>query len=141
MQYIKQFLWILFFSFLGEVLNGILPLPIPASIYGLVLLFFALITGILKLEQVKGAADYLVEIMAILFLPAGVGVITSWDVLQPVLLPVVIIMVISTVLVMGCSGRVTQAVIRRQQKREDAVENPLQGEGQKPYPKWSWKKK
>lgn len=122
MKYLKQFLWILFFSFLGEVLHAIIPLPVPASIYGLVLLFLALLSGRLKLSSVKGAADYLIEIMALLFIPAGVGVMTSWDILQPVLLPVVFLMLFTTVAVMGASGRVTQAVIRHGRKRRADTE-------------------
>ena len=113
MKYLKQFLWIVFFSFLGEILHELISLPVPASIYGLVLLFVALMTGLVKLEQVKGAADYLIDIMAVLFIPAGVGVMTSWNLLRPVLIPVVFIMLVSTLVVMCVAGRVTQAVIRR----------------------------
>ncbi|MCC8168168.1 MAG: CidA/LrgA family protein, partial [Clostridiales bacterium] len=119
MKYLKQFLWIVFFSFLGEILHELIPLPVPASIYGLVLLFAALMMGIVKLEQVKGAADYLIDIMAVLFIPAGVGVMTSWDLLRPVLIPVVIIMLVSTIVVMGVAGRVTQAVIRHSGKKQE----------------------
>lgn len=118
MKYLKQLLWILLFSFLGELLNHLIPLQIPGSIYGLVLLFAALLTGIIKLHQVRETAKYLIEIMSILFIPAGVGLLTSWDVLSPVLLQVLVIIVVSTVLVMGISGRVTQTVIRMEQKRE-----------------------
>ncbi len=120
MKYLKQFLWIVFFSFLGEILHELISLPVPASIYGLVLLFAALMSGVVKLEQVKGAADYLIEIMAVLFIPAGVGVMTSWDLLRPVLLPVVFIMLATTLVVMCVAGRVTQAVIRHGGKDEAA---------------------
>ena len=52
MKYVKQFLIILLISALGEGLYAILPLPIPASVYGVILMLAALISGILKLEQV-----------------------------------------------------------------------------------------
>ncbi len=122
MKYLKQFLWILFFSFLGEVLHAVVPLPVPASIYGLALLFFALLSGRFRLEKVRDAADYLIEIMALLFIPAGVGVMTSWEQLFPVLLPVVFIMLFSTIIVMGVSGRVTQAVIRHGRNRKTEID-------------------
>ena len=66
MKHLKQFLIILLFSFLGEGLKALLPLPVPASIYGLVLLFAALELGIIKLSAVEDAGKFLIEIM-----PAG----------------------------------------------------------------------
>ena len=53
MKYVRQLLIILLISFLGEVCKYLLPFPIPASIYGLLLLFTALMTGILKLSSIK----------------------------------------------------------------------------------------
>lgn len=116
MKYLRQFLWILLFSFLGEVLKALLPLPVPASIYGLVLLFAALELGILKLSAVQETGKFLIEIMPVLFVPAGAGLIDSWDALRPICVPVVVIMIVSTVVVMVISGRVTQLVIRRGQR-------------------------
>lgn len=112
MKYLRQFLLILTFSFLGELMRFLIPLSIPGSIYGLVLLFIALMTGIVKLPQVKEASKFLIEIMPLVFIPAGVGLLTSWEVLQPILLPVAVITVVSTVVVMVVSGWVTQLVIR-----------------------------
>ncbi|MBP3489163.1 MAG: CidA/LrgA family protein [Roseburia sp.] len=116
MKYLRQFLWILLFSFLGEALKALLPLPVPASIYGLVLLFAALELGILKLSAVQETGKFLIEIMPVLFVPAGAGLIDSWDALRPICVPVVVIMIVSTVVVMVISGRVTQLVIRRGQR-------------------------
>jgi holin-like protein len=113
MKYLKQFSIIIFISAVGELLHTLLPLPIPASVYGLVLMLAALITGILKIEQVQETADFLVEIMPVMFIPAGVGLMTSWSVLQPIWIPAVVITVLTTVIVMVVTGRVTQAVIRK----------------------------
>lgn len=117
MKYIKQFFIIMAVSFLGEVLKGLLPFPIPASIYGLVLLFLALNLKIIRLNQIEAAADFLIEIMPLMFIPAGVKLLVSWGELKPVLIPVVVIMVISTIVVMVVSGRVTQAVLRHKKKK------------------------
>lgn len=118
MKYIRQFFIIMAVSFLGEVLKWLLPLPVPASIYGLVLLFLALYTKVLRLEQIEDTANFLIEIMPLMFIPAGVKLLVSWGELRPVLLPVVIIMVVSTIVVMVVSGLVTQAVLRYQGKKE-----------------------
>lgn len=123
MKFLRQFMIILAISFIGEVLKYIVPLPIPASIYGLVILFIALETGIIKLSAVKDTAKFLIEIMPLMFIPAGVGLLESWGVLQPVLLPVAVITVVSTIIVMGVSGVVTQAVIRKEKKVKAAKEN------------------
>lgn len=119
MKYIEQFLVILAFSFVGELLHEVIPFPIPGSIYGLLLLFVALVTKVVKLPQVQGAAKYLIEVMPLMFIPAGVGLLTSWDALQPILIQVVIIMLASTILVMGIAGKVTQWVIEFAAKKEE----------------------
>ena len=79
MKYLRQLLIILIFSFIGEILHSLIPIQVPASIYGLVLLFIALLTGIIQLPQVKEAAKYLIEIMPLMFIPAGVGPYSGSD--------------------------------------------------------------
>lgn len=111
MKYLRQLLIILNFSFAGEVLHYLVPIQIPASIYGLVLLFIGLMTGLIQLSQVQETAKFLIEIMPMMFIPAGVGLLESWGVLKPILVPVILILVVSTVLVMGVSGLVTQGVM------------------------------
>lgn len=113
MKYIRQFLWILLFSFVGEVLKYLIPLPIPASIYGLLLLFAALLSGVIKLEAIQEVSRFLIEIMPLMFIPAAVGLLKSWDALSSVFWQIMVATVVSTVLVMGVSGVVTQWLIRK----------------------------
>ena len=63
MKLLYQFGVIMTVTFLGEILHGLIPLPIPASIYGLLLMLAALCTGVVRLEKVKIAGDFLLEIM------------------------------------------------------------------------------
>ena len=116
LKYLKQFGIILAISCLGELLSLLLPLPIPASIYGIVILFTCLQSGLLKLSSIRETSTFLIEIMPILFLPAAVGLLEAWDVLKPNLLPIAVITAVSTFVVMGAAGLVTQAVIRRGKK-------------------------
>lgn len=118
MKYLKQFLIILAISFVGEILKYIIPLPIPASIYGMVIMFVALKTKLLKLDDVKSVGKFLIEIMPVMFIPAGVGLMSSWGVLKPVLVPVSIITVVVIITVMLASGWVSQIIIRRGRKKE-----------------------
>ncbi|MCI7226545.1 MAG: CidA/LrgA family protein [Lachnospiraceae bacterium] len=113
MKYLRQFMIILLVSFWGELLKYVIPLPVPASIYGLVILFILLETGILKLDAVKETSVFLIEIMPLMFIPAGVGLMESWGDLNSMLLEVVVIILVSTVLVMGVSGKVTELVLKR----------------------------
>ena len=87
-----------------------------------VLLLAALLTGVIKLDQVEGAADFLIEIMPVMFIPAAVGLLNAWDVLRPVVVPGVVVTVVTTVLVMGVTGQVTQRVIRWERKRKEGKE-------------------
>ena len=113
MKYLRQFLIILAVSFAGELLNLYLPLPVPASIYGMVILFVLLCTGILKLDDVSETGKFLIEIMPLMFIPAGVGLLNSWGQLQGILFPVSVITVVSTFVVMIATGKVTDLYLEK----------------------------
>ena len=113
MKYIKQFLIILLFTFLGEALAWLLPLPIPAAIYGLVLLFLALCTGLLKPEHIEETARFLLQIMSVLFVAPTVNILSSWGLIAPKLVPIAVIVTISTIVVFTVSGLVTQAFLKK----------------------------
>ena len=119
MKYIRQFVIILFISFIGEALKYVLPLPIPARIYGLVLMFVLLETKVLKVEAVQDAGKFLIEIMPLMFIPAGVGLLNAWDTLKPVLIPIIVILFVSTIVVMGVSGKVTQTMIEAEERKKN----------------------
>ena len=110
---------ILAISFVGEALHSLLPLPVPASIYGLVLMLIGLQTGILPLSAVNEAGGFLIEIMPLMFIPAAVGLIDTWEVLSPSWLQFVIVTVVTTVVVMAVSGLATQAVIRLRSRKAE----------------------
>ena len=113
MKFLRQFMIILLLSFLGEVLKMFIPLPIPASVYGLVLMLLCLVTGILMTSQVKEAAFFLIEIMPVMFIPAAAGLIDSWKVLQPLLLPILVITVVITIFVMVVTGKIAQMIAQK----------------------------
>ncbi len=126
MKYVKQFLIILGISLIGEVLKYVLPLPIPASIYGMAILFVCLMAGIVKLDDVRETGKFLIEIMPMMFIPAGVGLMESWETLQPVFFPVCMITVIAIFTVMLATGRLSQWMIRRDRATEEPVQDTAQ---------------
>lgn len=113
MKYLMQILRILLLSFLGELLHMLISLPIPASIYGMVLLFAALSTKIIKLDQVKDAGHFLVDIMAVMFICPAVGLLGCWDLVKDNLVRILVIVVISLVLTFFVSGAVTQYFLKK----------------------------
>ena len=103
-KYVFQFLRILAFCFLGEVLHGLLPLPVPASIYGLALLLIALKAGLVKLEQVAETSKFLIAVFPLLFVPGAAGIMELGALLAQIWLPALLAVALVTVLVMAAAG-------------------------------------
>lgn len=116
MKYLSQFCIIMGFTFVGEAIQRFLPLPIPGSVYSLVLLFLALCAGIVKLEQVKEVGNFLTSILPILFVAPAVGIVEYWDLISSNLLTLVLLLIGTTVTTFGISGWVTQSLTKREEK-------------------------
>lgn len=116
MKYITQFCIIIAISLIGEILNRVIPLPVPASIYGMLILFTLLATGLLKLSAVKETGKFLIYIMPVMFIPPTVGLMESWGAMKEFLAAIVIISLASTVAVLAVSGRMTEYIIKRKNK-------------------------
>lgn len=111
MKYIKQIGIIITISFLGEVLSRVLPFTIPASVYGLFLMLLALVTKVIKVEQVREVSNFLLDIMPIMFVPASVGIMVSWGLLKDIMVPALIVGVLGTLIVMIVSGKTVDGII------------------------------
>lgn len=118
MKYLKQLCIILTVSFIGEFLNFIVPLPIPASIYGIVILFVCLCTGIFKLASIKETGKFLVDIMPIMFVPPSIALMDAWAVLAPIWFAFIFTAATTTFIVMGVGGWSAQLVIRIKRRKE-----------------------
>ena len=116
MKYLKQFGIILLISFLGEFLHHMIPIPVPASIYGIVIMFLCLQFKIIRLSAVEETGKFLIEIMPVMFIPAAVELMESFQIIKASCLQYAVIIVVSTVLVMAVSGRVTQFVAHHKDK-------------------------
>ena len=114
----KQFTIIIFLSFLGEVLHALIPFPIPASIYGIILLFLLLERKVLALEDISEVSSFLLFIMPVLFVPAAVGLIEAWDELRASLTAYVTIIIAVTFIVMVSTGHITQFFLNRTKAKE-----------------------
>lgn len=119
MKYMKQFGIVLVITLVAEFMEKWIPLPVPASIYGLGIMLALLVSGRLKVEEVKGCADFLIEIMPLMFIHAAVGLMDSYHELEGILLPIIAIVVVTTVVVMAVTGKCAQGIIRKKGKREN----------------------
>lgn len=122
MKYIYQIGIIGGISFAAEMLYVFLPLPVPASVYGLLILLGLLMTKVVKVEQIEDVADWLLKIMPILFIAPTVGLVTSFDAIKGQILPLVVMCVVSTVAVMIVTSVTAQFIIRIQNKKQGKKE-------------------
>ena len=117
MKYVKESAIIFGIKMIGEFLNELLPLPVPAGVYGLFLLLLLLCTGLLKLKDIEATGNFLLDIMPILFIPASVGLIESYDAMKAILVPLVVTCLVSTIVVMGVTGKVTELMVSLLKKK------------------------
>lgn len=118
MKYLSQFLIILGFTFLGEALQWLIPLPIPASIYGLALLFLALCLKIVKLEQVAETGAFLRSLLPMLFVAPAVNILENWGLIAGQILPIILVILGTTVSTFGIAGTVTKYLIKGGEKHD-----------------------
>ena len=116
MKYIHPFLIIMAISFIGELLS-LLPLPVPASVYGLFILLICLFTGIIKLKDIEDVADWLILIMPVLFVPSAVSLMNVGDELLGDIVVIGVVLVVSTIVVMVTTGKVAQLIIERKENK------------------------
>lgn len=119
MKYVKQFLVIISFCFAGELLHHFIPLPIPAGIYGIILLFIGLEGGIVPIGAVKETGEMLIELMPVMFVPAAVGLMDSWGIVKDSVLAYAAMIFVTTLTVMFVSGNVTQIIIRHKRGKSN----------------------
>lgn len=114
MKHVYPFGVILALACLGEALGRLLPFPIPASVYGVVLLFLALHFRWLDAERLREASRFFIEILPVLFIPAAVGLMESWELIRADWPAYLAIIAVSTFLVFGAGGVVTEWFLRRE---------------------------
>ena len=119
MKYLNQVMIIFGVSFLGEILYKLLSFPIPASIYGLIIMMIMLETKVIKFEQIKDVGTFMLNIMILTFVPSTVGVMTAVDELKTFIIPILIALFIITIIVMIVTGRTAQFVIERKSKKNE----------------------
>lgn len=113
MNYLKEFTILCVCLFLGVVTRTIIDFPIPEAVYGMFYLFLALQFKLLKKEDVKTASDGILHNLALLFVPVGVGIMNSYDVIEGKVILLIVIVLLGTIMTMGFTGLFVQFLQRR----------------------------
>lgn len=129
MKFLKEIFWIFLFSFIGEGLAFMAPLPVPGSVIGMLLLFGALQVDWIKIEEVEGAGNWLVNNMALFFVPAGIALMTNFNLLQTIWWQVILIVLLSTAFMIVTVGWVVQWAKRRSEKRTEKHQKSKEQKG------------
>ena len=123
MKYMIQIGVISTIAFIAELLHFVIPLPIPASVYGMVILFLCLCLGIIKIEMVEDVADWILSIMPIFFIAPTVGLIEAFGDIKGQVIPLVLMCLISTFVVTAVTSLIAQAIIRLRREKKGGEEN------------------
>lgn len=117
MKFLKEFVILCACLFAGSILKSLIALPIPETIYGMAILFILFVTRALKTDNVRRASNVILDNMAFLFVPVGVGILEHFDLFKENFLAMFIITTVSTVIAMA----VTMLVVTFIQKRRTNV--------------------
>jgi len=117
MLFIKQFSIIILFYLFGEGVSYLLPFAFPGSIIGMILLFTALSLKLIKIEDIKKVADFFLHYMALFFIPAGVSVMSSFELIENHLVNISIVLVLSTIFMLAFISLMVEYFVK---KVEDA---------------------
>ncbi|MBR6003252.1 MAG: CidA/LrgA family protein [Lachnospiraceae bacterium] len=116
MKYLKQLSIILVVSLIAEAMGYYIPIPCPASVYGLIIMFILLCTKVIKLDQVEDTADFLIKVMPFIFVAPTVALMTSFDIIKGSVFWLFVMCFVSTIAVTAVTGLVAQLIIRIKKK-------------------------
>lgn len=125
MKFAKEISIILGITLLGELLNALLPFPVPSGVYGLFLLLFCLCAGIVKVDQIEETGNFLLETMPMMFIPVSVGLLENYDAIKAILIPFLVITLLSTIIVMAVTGKTAEFMVAKKQKKGDYDERGI----------------
>lgn len=124
MKHLKQIAIILAVSFAGEALHSLIPLPVPGSIYGLLMMLALLMTGVVKIHEVKAVGDWLITLMPIMFVAPTAGLISGFDSYRGFIIPIIVIVLVTTPLTMVVTGKTVEGLMRvEERKRKERRHN------------------
>ena len=117
MKYIFQLGLILAVSFAGELLAALIPAPVPAGVYGMVIMFLLLHFRVIAFEKISSTGEFMKTALVVTLIPSAVGIMAAWDVLRPILLGAALLTVASSIITFACAGLTAQALEKAKRRR------------------------
>ncbi|HEI7607482.1 TPA: antiholin-like murein hydrolase modulator LrgA [Staphylococcus aureus] len=111
-HFFHQVIVIALVLFVSKIIESFMPIPMPASVIGLVLLFVLLCAGAVKLGEVEKVGTTLTNNIGLLFVPAGISVVNSLGVISQAPFLIIGLIIVSTILLLICTGYVTQIIMK-----------------------------
>ena len=119
MDIYKEFMYILIFSVLGEMIAKAINLPFPGSVIGMLLLFLSLELKIISLNKIEKVGNFLLANLAILFIPAGVGIMTKFNLIKNIWLSFLLLNVITTIISLILIAKIVEFIKNRFESKGD----------------------
>ncbi|WP_300887433.1 CidA/LrgA family protein [uncultured Clostridium sp.] len=117
MKFFRESILLLSIYFAGEIISKLLNLPVPGSI--IVLLFVLLTSNIIKVEKVENLANFFLDHLAFFFIPAAVGLMTSFASLKGSILKIIILCILTTIIVIGITGIIVQFICNKKSPKDN----------------------
>jgi Putative effector of murein hydrolase LrgA len=118
MRYAIQFAIILAICFMGDLIHNYFNLPIPGNVLGMVMLLILLLTGVIKLTMIEDVSNFMLKHLSFFFIPAAVGLITCFTILEGKWTALMFISVVSTFIIAIVTGMTVQILMKRRQSVE-----------------------
>lgn len=117
MKLLREAIIILTIYLLGTFISSYLNLPVPGNILGMLILLFLLCTKIIKLDQIETISNFLLDHLAFFFIPAGVGLMSSADIIKDSWIKLIILCIITTIIIIASTGLIVQLISKKSKKK------------------------
>ena len=123
MTVFNQLVIILSIWVIGEYISSFIQgiILIPGSIVGMLLLFLLLQFKVLDLSSIENVSGFFLDNMAIFFIPAGVSLIKSLDLIRENVLVLLLVICLSTLIVMYTTGIIVEKMIKKKEEGQKNV--------------------
>ena len=101
---------------IGQAISAFLPIAVPGSVLSMVVLFLILALGIVKVDHIRLKADFLLKNMAFFFIPAGVGIIADFSKIRGSILPLLAVIVLTTIITFAVTAFTVRGVMELQNR-------------------------
>ncbi|MBM6818182.1 MAG: CidA/LrgA family protein [Clostridium sp.] len=118
MKFFRESILLLSIYFVSEIISKLLNLPVPGSIIGMILLFVLLTSNIIKIEKVENLANFFLDHLAFFFIPASVGLMTSFASLKGSIFKIILLCILTTIIVISVTGLTVQFICNRKSIKE-----------------------